>query len=149
MPSQHDRTSHNHEPSIVETVQSLKSSSMGYLASKAELASIEAKEAATHAKKKISLGLTTAFFAFFTYALFLILSYGVISHYLSSHLEAYAEYLPVPYLIVLGMFLFHLLILFIYLIRLSKKPKEEWFAVTKSELQKDKQWLQEMNNSGN
>ena len=120
---------------------------MGYIAAKAELASIEAKEAATHAKKKLSIGLITAFIAFFTYALFLILSFGVISHYLGKYLQAYTKYLPQPYLIVLGMFLFHILILFIYLIRLGKKPKQDFFAVTKSELQKDKQWLQEMNNN--
>ncbi len=134
---------------LKEAISSLKNSSLGYLQSKSELAAIEAKEAAEHAKKKISLGAVTAFFAIFTYALFLILAHSVLLKFTAPYLEKIGKVIPLDnhQIILLIFFVFHLLILLIYRCKLSKKPQGELFALTKSEIQKDKLWLKEMNNN--
>ncbi len=139
------------ENGLKETVLSLKESGLGYIKSKTELAAIESKEAAVYAKKKISLAVMTAFFGFFTYAVFLILAHSIILKFGVSFLRKIQQILPLTgsQIILLAMFLFHLFFLLIYLVRLSKKPKEELFALTKSEMKKDQQWLNEMNNNVN
>ncbi len=134
---------------LKETVNALKNSSLGYIQAKVELASIEGQEAASFVKKKVSIGAMTAFFAIFTYAIFLMLAYGLIQQFALSYVEKISTLLLLnpSNVILLGFFLFHLFFLFIYLVRLARKPSEELFKLTKSELKKDKQWLDEMNNN--
>ncbi len=137
------------ENELKNTLLSLKDSGFDFLKSKAELAAIESKEAATYAKKKISVGMMTAFFGFFSYAIFLILSHSLILQFGRKYLLIAQKYLPLSgtQIVLLAMFLFHLFFLLIYLIKLSKKPKEELFSLTKSEFKKDQAWLNEMNNN--
>lgn len=130
---------------------SLKNSSLGYMQAKTELAAIEAKEAASFAKQKIGIGIITAFFGLFSYALFLILAYGVILQFAGRYIRKISEliYLNESNAIILAMMIFHLFLFLIYLLKLSKKPQEELFSLTKSEFQKDKQWLTEINETQN
>jgi len=139
------------ENELKETVISLKNSGIDYLKSKSELAAIESKEAASFAKKKISVAAITAFFGLFTYAIFLILAHSLLLQHGSSILAKIQKILPLTesQIVLLAMLVFHLFFLLIYLMKLSKKPKDELFALTKSEFKKDQVWLNEMNNNAN
>ncbi len=134
---------------LKQSAMSLKDSSLGYMQAKTELAAIEAKEAATYAKQKISVGVITAFLGLFSYALFLLLAYGVIIQFAGEYIRKIFKpiYLNESNALILVMMVFHLFLFLIYLIKFSKKPKEELFSLTKSEFQKDKQWLAEINES--
>jgi len=136
---------------LKETVMSLKDSGIDFLKSKTELAAIESKEAAAYAKKKVSVAAITAFFGIFTYAIFLILTHSIVVSLCGSEIAKLQEFVPltVSQMVLLAMFVFHLFFLLIYLLKLSKKPKEELFALTKSEFKKDQEWLNEMNNNAN
>ena len=133
--------------SLKQTAISLKDSSLGYLQAKTELAAIEAKEAAIYAQKKISLGIITAFFATFSYAFFLILAYGIIRQFAGQFISKVSSITTLndSNTVILLLLLFNLLLFLIFLLKLSKKPQEELFQLTKSEFQKDKQWLAEIN----
>jgi len=135
------------EESLKQVAMSLKDSSIGYMQAKAELAAIETKEAAAFAKQKISLGILTAFFAIFSYALFLMLAYGLILQYATTFISNISKTttLTKSNTVILIMMMFNILFFLIYLLKLSKKPQEELFSLTKSEFQKDKQWLAEIN----
>jgi uncharacterized membrane protein YqjE len=132
---------------LKQSASSLKDSSLSYMQAKAELAAIEAKEAASFAKKKIGIGIITAFFGIFSYALLLLLSYGIILQFAGRILSKISRAIALneSNIIILIMMIFHLFIFLIYLLKLSKKPQEELFSLTKSEFQKDKQWLAEIN----
>jgi len=132
---------------LKQAAMSLKDSSLGYMQAKAELAAIEAKEAATFAKQKISVGIVTAFFGFFSYALFLILAYGAILQFAGKYISQISNIITLndSNTVILLMMMSNLFLFLIYLVKLSKKPKEELFSLTKSEFQKDKQWLAEIN----
>lgn len=128
---------------------SLKDSSLGYIQAKAELAAIEAKEASVFAKKKLSIALVTLFLSIFTYAIFLVFVYGFILQSAAKPLASVASNIGLnsSNIVLLLMLLSHLIILTFCVIFLGKKPEEELFALTKSEFQKDKQWLAEINQS--
>ncbi len=133
--------------SLKQSAISLKDSSLGYLQSKAELAAIEAAEAASYAKKKLTLCVITGFFAAFSYALFLVLAYGMILQYAGGFMNKVSEVttLNASNTVILLLLLFNLFLFLIFLLKLSMKPREELFMLTKSEFQKDKQWLAEIN----
>lgn len=133
--------------SLKQAAISLKDSSLGFLQAKTELAAIEAKEAAIYAKKKISLGIIIGFFAAFSYALFLVLAYGLILQYAAKFISQVSSIttLNASNTVILLMLLFNLFLFLIFLLKLSKKPSEELFSLTKSEFQKDKKWLAEIN----
>ncbi len=132
--------------SLKQAAISLKDSGIGYLQAKTELAAIEATEAAIYAKKKVTLGIITAFFATFCYALFLFLSYGLILQYAGQFISKVSNVTTLndSNTVVLLLLLFNLFLFLIFLLKLSKKPSEELFPLTKSEFQKDKQWLAEI-----
>mgnify|MGYP000330185700 CR=1 FL=1 len=132
---------------LKQAAMSLKDSSLGYVQAKSELAAIEVKEAAIYAKQKLSIGIVTAFFGIFSYALFLILAYGVILQFGGKYLSKISNIIVLnnSNTLLLLMMFFHLFLFLIYLVKLSKKPQEELFSLTKSEFQKDKQWLAEIN----
>jgi len=139
------------ENELKESIVSLKDSGVDYLKSKAELATIESKEAASFAKKKLYLAVMTAFFGLFSYALLLILTHSLLLKFGTSVFNSIQAIVPLSgsQVILICMFLFHLLFLLVYLVKLSKGPKEELFALTKSEFKKDQVWLEEMNKNAN
>ena len=128
---------------------SLKDSSLSYLQAKAELAAIETKEASEYARKKLSLGLGALVVGIFTHAILLILIHGIILGSPPKILEQLANSIGLSNsnFILLVMLLFHLVLFFFLFYKLGKKPEEELFSHTKSEFQKDKQWLAEINQS--
>lgn len=134
---------------LKQAAMSLKDSGLSYMQAKTELAAIEAKEAASFAKKKISIGIITVFFGIFSYALFLLLAYGVILQFASKQITQISNIITLneSNTILLFMMIFHLFLFLIYLVKISKKPQEEFFSLTKSEFQKDKQWLAEINHT--
>lgn len=144
-----DSASRDTEPheGLKQAAMSLKDSSLGYIQAKTELAAIEAKEATTFAKQKISLGIVTAFFATFSYALLLILAYGIILQYPGKYISNISKITTLndSNAVILLMMVFNFFLFLIYLVKLRKKPQEELFSLTKSEFQKDKQWLAEIN----
>lgn len=139
------------ENELKETIISLKDSGIDFIKSKSELAAIESKEAATFAKKKLSVAAITAFFGIFSYAIFLILAHSILLQYGRPVLVKIQSILPLTgnQIVLIAMFVFHLFFLLIYLVKLSKKPKDELFALTKSEFKKDQAWLNEMKNNAN
>jgi len=134
---------------LKHAASSLKDSSIGYLQAKTELAAIEVKEASEYAKKKLSIGLAVLFIGTFTYAIFLILLHGIILQSAAKALENLSNDIGLnsSNIVLLLMFIFHFILLIICMVKLGKKPEEELFALTKSEFQKDKQWLAEINQS--
>jgi len=128
---------------------SLKDSSLEYLQAKAELATIEAKEASGYAKKKLFLGLFTIVVGVFTHAILLILIHGIILASPPKTLEHLSSSINLnnSNFILLVMLLLHFTFFIFLVVKLSKKPEEELFSLTKSEFQKDKQWLAEINQS--
>lgn len=132
---------------LKQAALSLKDSGIGFIQAKTELAAIEAKEAAAYAKKKITIGIITAFFATFSYVLFLVLAYGMILQYAGQFISKVSSITTLndSNTVILLLLLANLLVSLIFLLKLSKKPQEEFFPLTKSEFQKDKQWLAEIN----
>ncbi|MEO1857243.1 MAG: phage holin family protein [Rubritalea sp.] len=129
---------------IKDTLDYLKESGSDYLRAKTELASIEAKEAANEAVKRAILGASLAFFGLFSYILLLTTLVGIFSELLEgklSNLEQYVDTWPV---VTFGFFLVHLLFVFIFLDKLKTTSKKTLFAHTKAEIEKDKQWLQQI-----
>ncbi len=146
---QHSAPQASQDNGVKDAISSLKNSSLDYLQSKSELAVIEAKEAAEITKKKISLGVVTGFFALFTYTLFLILAHSILLKFTASYLALLGKYIPLDnhQLILLSFLIIHLIILLRCVSKLNKNSPVELFALTKSEIQKDKQWLKQMNNA--
>lgn len=136
---------------LKEAIFALKDSGMEYIQSKSELALIEAKEAADVAKKKAAAGAVAAFFAVFTYAILLILAYSLILKYAADLLDNVSEAttLDNSQIVLILLLVIHLIVLLCSFCKLKKKPSVELFAITKSEIQKDKLWLKEMNNNAN
>lgn len=135
----------------VPRVSSLSASSFSYLAAKIELASIEAQEAAELAKKRFSTSIIAAFVGFFSYALCLICIYLACKEVAGGYIEKIAKNFNISgdLLIVTVLLMFHLLLLIIIMIAMSFRGNTEIFALTKSELAKDKQWLETLSKRGN
>ena len=148
-PIEHYAGTSSPQNNLKQTAASLRDSGLGYLQAKAELAAIEATEAAGFAKKKISVGLTTIFIGFFSYAIFLILLHGLALQFAEKYITQISEIITLnnSNTVLLIMMILHFLVLLIFLLKLSKRPQGEFFSLTKSELQKDKQWLAEINQS--
>lgn len=122
----------------------LKDSGVDYLKVKAELAALEAKEAAQHGAKKAATGAIAAFFGFIAYLLFLATLIGAGSHYLEGKMPMAEKYVGTWPLVALVLVIIHAFVAFIYVDKLKRKTNKEFFTLTKAELQKDKLWLQEM-----
>ena len=134
---------------LKHAAMSLKDSSLGYLQAKVELAAIETKEASEYAKKKLVLALAFLFVGVFTYAIILLTVHGFVTQFAAKTLEKISNVtgLNSSNIVLSVMLLFHIFILIILVNMLGKKTEEKLFTLTKSEFQKDKQWLAEINQS--
>ncbi|SHJ82090.1 Putative Holin-X, holin superfamily III [Rubritalea squalenifaciens DSM 18772] len=130
--------------SIKDTVMFLKDSGVDYLKVKAELASLEAKEAAQYGVRKATIGAIGAFFGFIAYLLLLATVIGAGSHYLEGKVPQAEKYIGTWPLVALALLIIHALVAFICLDKLKRKTNQEFFTLTKAEIEKDKLWLQEM-----
>lgn len=130
--------------SIKDTIDYLKDSSGEYLKAKAELASIEVKEATDEGIKRASLGAILAFFGLFSYILLLATLVGVGSKLLEGKLSSIEQHVGTWPIVTFGLLIIHLLVVFIFLDKLKTAGKKALFTHTKAELEKDKLWLQQL-----
>ena len=124
---------------------SLKSSLSSYLAARAELAAIEAQEAAKWAGTQAKLGGTGAFLLIFFYITFLAALIGILGGLLSQALPQEGALAAIggwPW-IALGIALIHGIIAVILLKKAAKNKADRLFFHTRAELQKDKTWMQD------
>lgn len=133
--------------SISDTLAYLKESGSDYLKAKVELAAIETKEAIAYGSKKLCAILAAAFFAIAAYLLLLATIIGAVSTWLEGKVESIEKYIGTWPIVTFGLFLFHLLLVVIFLDKIKTKAREACFAQTKAELKKDQLWLQQMKQS--
>ena len=129
--------------SLRDAVNILKGSAGDYFAARRELLQMEAKEASQFLGKKLILALVLLILGFFTYVLFWGTLITMGAHYLEGSFGGLGEAIgdwPCVAILVIKL---HILVLLILVAKLKKKADFELFSVTKSELQKDKQWLEE------
>ncbi len=141
---QSDPSPPDREFTIKDTLDYLKESGSDYLRAKAELANIEAKEAANEGIKRATLGALLAFVGLFSYILLLATLIGVGSELLEGKLSSVEEIFGTWPIVTFGLFLVHLLFVFIFLDKLKTASKYVLFSHTKAEIEKDKQWLQQI-----
>ena len=139
-----DQSPPEREFTIKDTLDYLKESGSDYLRAKAELASIEAKEAANEAVTRATLGAKLAFVAFFSHILLLATLIGVGCKLLEGKMSGVEEIVGTWPIVTFGFFLVHLLFVFIFLDKLKTASKKLLFSHTKAEIEKDKQWLQQI-----
>lgn len=139
------------EIKVTDTIAFLKESGGDYLKAKIELASIEAKEAAEVTARKVAAGIKLAFFAFFAYLLLLATLVGAGTQLLEGKINILEQHIGTWPVVTLGLFIVHLLLVVVFIDKLKAKSNEVLFAITKAELEKDKQWLQQLkaNNESN
>lgn len=132
------------EFTIKDTLDYLKESGSDYLRAKVELASIEAKEAASLGVKRAALVAQLAFVGLFSYILLLATLIGVGAKLLEGELSVIEGYVGTWPIVTFGLLLLHLLFVFIFLDKLKTASKKALFTHSKAELEKDKQWLQQI-----
>lgn len=129
---------------VKDTLNYLKESGSEFVKAKAELAALEAKEAASEGVKKAINGVILLVLALFSYILLLASIIGAGSAILKGNLPAIEQHIGTWPIITLALLLLHLLGVFIFLDKLKNASKQAFFTLTKAELEKDKLWLQEL-----
>lgn len=130
--------------SLKESLSFFKETAGEYISARKELLALEAQEAGEVVKRKLTLLAAFAVAAFFAYGLFLMVLVGIGSILLKGRLgaisEANAEWLIMAALLLV----LHIFAIMLLLMRLKEKG-ESLFPMSKAELNKDKQWLEENN----
>lgn len=122
---------------------SLKSSLAGYLAARAELFSLEAKEASQVASDKAKQGITGALLLIIGYLCLLAALCGFLGAVVDRALSG-GPFIVAGWACVSLVFaLCHLALGRIYLKKASKRTGQELFPYTKAELQKDREWMKD------
>ena len=129
---------------IKDTLTYLKESGSEFVKAKAELAALEAKEAASDGIKTAINGAILLVLALFSYILLLASIVGVGAKLLEGNLPAVEQHIGTWPIITLALLLLHLLGVFIFLDKIKSAGKKAFFTLTKAELEKDKLWLQEL-----
>jgi len=130
--------------SLAELIEFIKDSAGNYLIAKAELTSIEAKEAGEVMAERIGLFIKVAFVGFFTYILMLVALIGIGTKLLEGTMAPIEEHIGTWPIVALILLILHLLLLFIFIDKLKSSSRIELFKISKEELQKDKQWIQQI-----
>ncbi|MFC4994006.1 phage holin family protein [Rubritalea tangerina] len=140
-----DDTPPKHEFTLKDTLEYLKDSGADYMRAKAELASIEAKEAAEESAKRAAIGAKLAFAGLFSYILLLVTLIGACTNLLEGKMMVIGEqHIGTWPIVTFGFFLIHLLCVFIFLDKLKTASKKVLFEHTVAELEKDKKWLEQI-----
>ncbi|YCM44897.1 phage holin family protein [Verrucomicrobiaceae bacterium 227] len=127
------------EPGLKEELSSFTNGVKSYVGARAELLAIEAKEAAGILGRKAGLGGLAAFFLLFGYLLLLVFGIGLIGQLLSPDVSVDLRGWVGATLILAG---FHILVGIISLVAQKRtKIGPELFEVTRAELKKDQEWL--------
>lgn len=133
--------------SIKDTIAYIKDEGGEYVRTKVELASLEAKEAGEITAKKATYGGVLVFFGLFSYILLLVTLIGAITKLLEGKIQVVEQYVGTWPIVTFGFLIIHLLVVFIYLDKLKSVGKVTLFKHTLAELEKDKQWLQQIKSS--
>jgi uncharacterized membrane protein YqjE len=113
----------------------------GFLAARIELASIEAKEAASFTGKKIIYGLALGISVFFVWLLLLTAITGILAPMVDAWLDGKADWLPGWAAVVSALALIHALAAIILFIKHKQQPATPLFELSRKELENDKLWL--------
>jgi len=119
----------------------MKKALSGFMAARVELAGLEAKEAAGFAVKKIVHGVILAMSGFFLWCLVLAGVTGVLAPFATKWLDGKLPWLPGWCAVLFALAILHALVALICIMLLKKKPTEAFFALSRQELENDKQWL--------
>ena len=133
--------------SIKDTVAYIKEEGAEYVKTKVELASIEAKEAAEITTRKAIAAGILAFFGILSYLLLIVSLIGACTKMLEGKMHNIEQHIGTWPIVTFGFFILHLLLVFIFLDKLKNAGKTPLFQHTLAELQKDKQWLQQIKSS--
>ncbi|MFC5051493.1 phage holin family protein [Rubritalea spongiae] len=142
-----DPGSQERDISMKDTINYIKDEGGAYFKTKVELASIEAKEAAEITAKKAKFGGILVFFALFSYILLLVSLIGAFTKLLEGKVHTVEQYIGTWPIVTFGFLILHLLVVFIFLDKLKNVEKVTLFKHTLAELEKDKQWLQQIKSS--
>ncbi|MGB2402589.1 MAG: phage holin family protein [Akkermansiaceae bacterium] len=112
-----------------------------FLGARAELASIEAKEAACYTGKKIVQGVMLALSAFFLWSLLLVATIGVLAPVADQWLNNKVEWFPGWAAIAIALAVIHTLVAAICYFKLKQKPVTPLFELSRKEMENDKLWL--------
>lgn len=122
-----------------------------YLCARIELLALESQEAAAVAKQKGTLGLAMAVTAIFGYALILVALVALTGNALSALLSPTLA--PFSWPIAALLFgILHFLAAYLLYNKLRRKAPNPLFEITRSELEKDRQWIHDQqirNENGN
>lgn len=130
---------HESERGLKEELISLSNGIKGYLGARSELFSIEAREAATKLGRKAGLGTLALFLLFFGYLLLLAALVGLLGQLLSPDDPVNLKSWVGGAFILAGL---HLFPASLFLYRQKKTNLGEGlFEVTRAELKKDQEWL--------
>ncbi len=129
------------EPSLSETSGFVKNALSGFLAARIELASIEAKEAATYASRKVVHGVVLGISLFFVWALVLAGLTGVLAPLATGWLAGKIDWLPGWAAVLFGLAALHTVVALTCVVLLKKKPAAPLFELSRQEIENDKQWL--------
>lgn len=112
-----------------------------HLKARAELLSLEVREAGEFIARKGLFGIAAALLLFFAYALLLAAGVALAGQWIESAWpDACAGRGWAVAAIALA--LLHVLLAFLLVTRLKRKPAQPLFGYTKAEFRKDRQWLQ-------
>jgi len=112
-----------------------------FIAARAELASIEAKEAAQYAAAKTTHGIILGICAFFTWVLFLAGLATMLAPPITRLLTDNAESLIGWIVVLIILSLSHAAGALIFFNKLKQKPSSPLFELSLQEIQHDKQWI--------
>ncbi len=133
------------DPSLGETTGEIKKALSDFVAARIELASIEAKEAASFAAKKAVFGSMLGISLFFVWILVLAGLAGVLAPFADRLLAGKAGWLPGWAAVLFAMAALHAIVALVCLAVVRKKPDAPLFELTRKEIENDKQWLKEQN----
>lgn len=138
-------TPEQEEPSLSlrEAIGLLKGSAGEYFSARKELIQIEAKEASYFVTQKILIAIVAAVMGLFTYGLFWLVVISIGAFWIHGKLGSQLDYLAEWAIVGGAVLAFHVIVLLILVKKLKEKAGFELFAMTKSELKKDKEWLEE------
>ena len=113
-----------------------------HLEARGELLAIESRDAVRHTVRKTLLGTACAGAAFFAYGLILCAAVSLSGPWLESRFPDHFDKIGWQCAALL-IGLLHIIVAFIFLALLRRKPAEPLFEASRHEFQKDHQWIQD------
>lgn len=136
-----DSSARDSELNQAEPPEHITSALARFLAARFELASIEAREAASHAGKKAVHGVALAISVFFVWSLLLSGITGIFAPMADQWLRDKAGWLPGWAAVVLTLAIIHGIVALVCLIKIKRPPATPLFELSRKEIENDKTWL--------